>query len=160
MTTKPDKVVAKILTPSEISDFQEAYAFKAAKDDHNKALFLSGLLIVGTAAMMSHNSKIGTAGAVTTLGTAGYAAADGIGSDIAEHQYAHITYGGGHMLGGSFKVPAELFVRKHVVIQIEKKGSYPSQLEMCFASPKKECLTVPIDGWDDSRPGKYREEQL
>lgn len=145
VTTKPNEATAKILTPSEIKIFYDAYAYKAERDGHNNALLLSGLIIVGSAAaLFSGNRSLASAGATTAVGAIGYSAAKEVSEDVAQHQYSHIDYSEEHMLGGSFTIPAELFIRKHIVIEATHPNDYPSNLEICFSSPQKECLTVPI----------------
>lgn len=151
----PGGAVAHVATPSEINDFLAAYRFEQEKNGRNTDVLLAGLVLGGVGAMIAGgDSPVGTAGAVTAVGAGAYSGARDFTKDHRQTQYGKVRqgaaeaegpgYGPEHMLGGAFRVPSELFVRKHLLAEYKGSEAKIESLELCFAKPRAECMQVPL----------------
>lgn len=151
------------LSPSQTMAFAKAYQFEKDKNDSNTGLALSAVMVGGlVVAGASGNSHVATAGAGAALGAAGYTVGKKIAEDIHNIQYAR--YSEDHILGGETSIPAKLFVRKAAVFQISDpsvafEASAPAarqaRLEICFKTPKVECISPQDSVAKERKRGGY-----
>jgi hypothetical protein len=140
-----------VLSPEQIKDFFVAYKYEQERDDYNTslaigAISLTGLVIAG----MSGNSQIGAAGLGVGLGALAYDAGEQWNRGLAEVQLGPI-YGPDHFLGQGFNIPPKMFVRKHLIIEVENPHTRLGPIKVCLEEPKVECLETPIDKYSKIR---------
>ena len=115
--------------------------WKFDKRDHNAAMALSGILLVGTAAMASSNNNTATSGAVAAIGAASISAGMGIAEATNEIQYG---YGENHIMGGEIRIPSKLFIRKSILFENKYADKLVHQINICLKMPTEECVKIPI----------------
>jgi len=56
-----------------------------------------------------------------------------------------VQYGRDHVLGEEFNLPAELWVRRTMLVEINPDSiNLPDNLKICLEKPAAECLSVPV----------------
>lgn len=148
-TPAPD---AKVMTPTEVNDYFTSLKFKLAQDRYNTDLALTTVALVGlgAAAVGSANGLDGVAasGMGAAMGAGGY----GVGRDIKRahdglQYHQELKYGPDHLLDNEFKIPAGLYIRKNILVELTGPKGPVRTLSLCFDERKQECQEIPV------RPG-------
>jgi hypothetical protein len=92
----------------------------------------------------SGSSPAAVAGAATALGAGGMSVGRRISKEHDDVQYSNLGFGEEHLLGGAFRIPAGLFLRKHVLFESQQKVKVPEEIGICFVKPKSGCVTVAV----------------
>ena len=129
----------KVSAPMEIKDYLAAYRFERRKSDYNTNLVLAGLVVAGAVASRSTSSYVRAAGHVSALGAGSTLIGGGL---YKAHAAAQYSYGDEHILGGEFRIPAKMFVRKNILVERFSTGHDATQAKVCLARPSSECFKI------------------
>lgn len=113
-----DAMQISVVTGNDLKDWGKAMSFKLKKDEHNKSLAQTSLLLGGSVAMNAGNSSnskaLETAGAIAIIGTSAWVVGDVIQASLASATETdslpenHISH--------PFSVPGKLFIRRWVLL--------------------------------------------
>ena len=114
----PAESKLSVVLGKDLSDWAEAKRFQLQKDEYNKELVQSGVMVAGATAVMvgTHNksSAVAGLGALAVLGSVGWAVSDAISSSY--HHATETNKAPDQHLYQSFSVPGKLFLRRWILL--------------------------------------------
>jgi hypothetical protein len=141
LTPHSMKNTVRLLDADETADFLKAYAYdEHIKKFHNDVL-LGTIMLIGTAAALSSHSHVSNIGGAA----AGGAALTALGTEV-NRDYDKIARPKGEenrLIGErEFSVPAKLYVKKSVIVEMVSSKDIVDSVEMCFSEPTTECVKL------------------